>query len=263
MEKNGQDNGKLLAGAAAATAALVGTAALAIVRVLSRVQPHFRFNTMFGHACVFNVEDSTGRTVRMLAIDRSVQSGAYLGEHRFALPFEYYRAIERAVMAKGDAREVLMLGGGAFAYPRFALTAHGDMRMDVVEIDPAIVDIARRWFFLDELEQRAGERLAIHTVDARGFLEACTARYDVIVNDLFAGFEMDAALLSDEGLELVKEHLAEDGIYVVNAVSSPLDYRQLAETGELLERHFSSVEMVECTDADFSDDENYLFVCRP
>ena len=56
---------------------------------------------------------------------------------------------------------------------------------------------------------------------------------------------------------------AEDGIYVVNAVSSPLDYRQLAETGELLERHFSSVEMVECTDADFSDDENYLFVCRP
>ena len=95
METNGRDNGKLLAGAAAATAALVGIAALAIVRVLSRVQPHFRFNTMFGHACVFNVEDSAGRAVRMLAVDRSVQSGAYLGEHRFALPFEYYRAIER------------------------------------------------------------------------------------------------------------------------------------------------------------------------
>ena len=134
--------------------------------------------------------------------------------------------------------------------------------MDVVELDPAIVGVARRWFFLDELEERAGERLSIHMVDARSYLETCAARYDVIVNDLFAGFEMDAALLSDEGLELVKEHLAEAGIYVVNAVSSPLDYRQLAETGELLERHFSSVEMVECTDADFSDDENYLFVCH-
>ena len=164
---------------------------------------------------------------------------------------------------KGDARNVLMLGGGAFAYPRFALTAHEDMRMDVVEIDPAIVDLARRWFFLRELEERVGERLAIHTVDAHGFLESCTERYDVIVNDLFAGFEMDAALLSDEGLELVKAHLAEGGIYVVNAVSSPLDYQRLAETGELLEQHFSSVKMIECTDADFSDDENYLFVCLP
>ena len=262
METREQRKEKLLAGAAAATAALVGTAALAIVRVLSRVQPHFRFNTMFGHACVFNVEDSAGRTVRMLAVDRSVQSGTYLGENRFALPFEYYRAIERAVMAKGDARNVLMLGGGAFAYPRFALTAHEDMRMDVVEIDPAIVDLARRWFFLRELEERAGERLAIHTVDAHSYLETCTERYDVIVNDLFAGFEADAALLSDESLELVKAHLAEGGIYVVNAVSSPLDYQRLAETGELLEQHFSSVEMVECTDADFSDDENYLFVCQ-
>ena len=263
METREQKKEKLLAGAAAATAALVGTAALAIVRVLSHVQPHFRFNTMFGHACVFNVEDSAGRAVRMLAVDRSVQSGAYLGENRFALPFEYYRAIERAVMAKGDARNVLMLGGGAFAYPRFALTAHEDMRMDVVEIDPAIVDLARRWFFLRELEELVGERLAIHTVDAHGFLESCTERYDVIVTDLFAGFEMDAALLSDEGLELVKAHLAEGGIYVVNAVSSPLDYRQLAEMGELLEQHFSCVKMIECTDADFSDDENYLFVCRP
>lgn len=261
MEERDQGKRNLLAGAAAATAVLAGTATLAITRVLARMQPHIRFNTMFGHAAVFNVEDSQGRTVRMLAVGRSIQSGTYLGESRFALPFEYYRAIERAVMDKGDAHEVLMLGGGAFAYPKFALTAHEDMRMDVVEIDPAIVDIARRWFFLDELEQRAGERLAIHTTDACGFLEACDTRYDVIINDLFAGFEADAALLSGEGLELVKAHLAEDGIYIVNAVASHLDYGRLAQTGELLEQHFASVKMVECTDIDFSDDENYLFIC--
>ena len=256
-EKNERNT---LVGAALATAALVGSAALALVRVLRRADPHFCFNTMFGHAVAFTVEDSAGRPVRMLAVGRSVQSGTYLGEMRFALPFEYYRAFERVVHARG-ARNVLMLGGGAFAYPKFALTTYDDMRMDVVEIDPAIIEFSRRYFFLDELEQRAGERLHIICGDAHEYLAGSVKTYDAIINDLFASAEADAAFATDEGLELVKAHLARGGIYLVNAVSSPLDYGSLAQTGELLEKHFSHVEMVECTDADFSTDENYLFVC--
>lgn len=261
MESGGRSR-KILRGAAVATAAMIVSAGAAIVRLIRRADPHFRFNTLFGHAAVFTVEDGAGRPVRMLAVGRSVQSGTYLGEDRFELPFEYYRAFERAVSAKGDAHDILMLGGGAFAYPKHALIAHPGLRMDVVEIDPAIIDLARRWFFLDELERRAGERLHILTGDAHTYLATCGKTYDVIVNDLFASAQAVADFASDEGIELVKAHLDEGGLYLVNAVTSHLDYTRLAELGDALERHFGKVEMVECTDMDFSDDENYLFVCH-
>lgn len=253
---------RLLRGAAVATAALIGAAAAAIARLLRKADPHIRLNTLFGHASIFTVEDDEGDPVRMLAVGRSVQSGTYLGDKRFELPFEYYRAFERAVMAKGGVHDVLMLGGGAFAYPRHALTAHEDVRMDVVEIDPAIVELARRWFYLDELEACAGDRLSIRIGDALDYLATCGKSYDVIINDLFASGEAVRAFLSDEGMALVRARLRAGGIYLVNAVCSPPDYRRLQEVGEALERQFPQVEMVECTDADFSDDENYLLIAR-
>lgn len=252
----------LIKGAAVATAVLIGVAAATVSRLLRTVDLHIRFNTLFGHASVFTVEDGAGNPVRMLAVGRSVQSGTYLGEKRFELPFEYYRAFERAVLAKGAVRDVLMLGGGAFAYPKGALIAHEDMRMDVAEIDPSIVELARRWFYLDELEERAGDRLAIHVEDALGYLATCGKSYDVIINDLFASGETVRSLASDEGLACVKAHLREGGIYLANVVCPSSDYRSLQETDDALERHFPQVEMVACTDDDFSDDENYLLVAK-
>ena len=59
----------------------------------------------------------------------------------------------------------------------------------------------------------------------------------------------------------MKARLNAGGLYLVSAVTSHLDYGRLAQLGELLERHFAKVEMIECTDTDFSDDENYLFAC--
>ncbi len=253
---------RICIGAAVAAAAVACGAAAACVRLIRRADLHVRLATLFGPACVFTVEDGVGNPVRMLSVGRSVQSGTYLGERRFELPFEYYRAFERAVCTQDAVHDVLMLGGGACAYPRHALIAHADLRMDVVELDPSIIDLARRYFYLDELEERAGERLSLVAGDALAYLATTNKAYDVIINDLFAQSEAVAAFAEDEGMELVKAHLRENGIYLVNAVASPPDYRRLAELGAALERQFARVEMVECTDEDFSTDENYLFICR-
>ena len=44
---------------------------------------------------------------------------------------------------------MLVLGGGGFAYPKFALMSHEGLRMDVIEYDGEITRLARRWFYLD------------------------------------------------------------------------------------------------------------------
>ena len=71
------------------------------------------------------------------------QSASYVGE-RWAEPvFAYYRAFDDVFEAEGAMRDayghgidrMLMLGGGGFAYPKFALMSHESLRMDVIEYD--------------------------------------------------------------------------------------------------------------------------------
>ena len=140
-----------------------------------------------GQAQVFCVRNDSGAEVRVLQTGGVWQSATYVDDRRFEPVFAYYRAFDHMFEAARTGgvpvRRALMLGGGGFAYPKHALTTRPDLRMDVVEIDPAIVRAARDYFFLDELEQRLAEeaaaagrcasRLRVITLDGRAYLEAC------------------------------------------------------------------------------------------
>lgn len=120
--------------------------------------------------------------VRVLRSGGVFQSATYTGEHRFEPVFEYYRGFDTMFAAESPLAsafghgmsDVLMLGGGGFAYPKHLLTTREGISLDVVEIDPAVVSGARRWFFVDELEERLGDasrargnRMRVFVADAR------------------------------------------------------------------------------------------------
>lgn len=86
---------------------------------------------------VKRVHDEGGDEVRVLVQGGVYQSASYVGE-RWAEPvFAYYRAFDDVFEAEDAMRDayghginrMLMLGGGGFAYPKFALMsrelAHG------------------------------------------------------------------------------------------------------------------------------------------
>lgn len=120
----------------------------------SHTQEDCTYPTLFGEAGVFNVETSDGTPLRMLSIGDGFQSATFVGERRFEPPFAYCRALDQLLFdAAPHAKRILLLGGGAFSYPKHALTTHPSATMDVVEIDPAVVEIARKHFYLEELER--------------------------------------------------------------------------------------------------------------
>jgi spermidine synthase len=82
---------------------------------------------------------------------------------------------------------------------------------DVVDIDPAVVEMARRHFGLDE-------GLNVHVADARRFLLTTRERYDYIVLDVFNGDTTPAHLLSVEAMRLLRERLREGGVLAVNLI---------------------------------------------
>ena len=229
------------------------------------------YPSMFGEAEVFTLETEEGTPLRVLYVDGGFQSATYLGEARFKAPFAYVRALAQMISAQG-ARRVLLLGGGTYSLPKHLLGTAGaaDVAIDVVEIDPTVVEIARRHFFVDELECMHGAegtgRLRTYVGDGAAFLASCdAARYDAIVNDCFAGTVQDAPLLSAEALSDARRALTQNGIYLLNAVAETDDgeddLAEIERIEALLNTEFSQIEHVAVEDDEFAGSINHLFRC--
>ena len=206
-----------------------------------------------------NPKDGLDEDLRVLIVGGAVQSATYLGERRMEAPFAYLKAFDLVFDGPVPATNVAMLGGGAFAWPKHALTRHPGLEMDVAEADPVIVDAARKWFYLDELETIAGDRLSVRVCDAAELLEA-GALYDAIVNDLFAADDADVSLMTGEGVALVRRCLVPGGRYVVNVVCEETNVAPLERVCELLRCFFAHVWVLPATDDALSDDDNYVVV---
>jgi spermidine synthase len=113
---------------------------------------------------------------------------------------------------------ILGLAGGTAA--RQYTVAYGTrVNITGVEIDPAIVDVAHRYFHLDEPN--------VHPVvaDARYWLDTQASRYDVVVMDAYRQPYIPFHLTTREFFSEVRDHLRPGGVAVVNAGRTATDYR--------------------------------------
>ena len=258
-------------------------AVIALVWIRIMFDPHL-VRTKRGMAYIYTRPTEDGEPVRVLRQGGVFQSATYLGEHCFEPVFAYHRAFDAMFEVGHDVRRVLALGGGGFAWPKHALTERPDLRIDVVEIDPAIVRAARRWFFVGELAAQAGAvegscvagaaqgavaspgrsaHLGIIVADARAYLErADTPRYDAIVNDTFSGREPVRRLATVEAARACKDHLVPGGLYLANVVSQRdgADLAFLCDTVATLSQVFANVQIVPALDEGLAGEDNYLVV---
>ncbi len=248
--------------------------------------------TMFGTAYVYDVETENGDPVRLLEVGGVFESATYLDERRYEPTFEYYRAFDHLFEAYPQPEHVLMIGGGGYAYPKHFVASQPHGSMDVVEIDPVIVRIAREHFFLNDLikEFRTQEtgRLNLVTADGRAFLEERAAEvrgmesgcaimvrkgeidevfadaellYDAIINDSFSGAEATTSLLDEAGLDAVKACLIDGGLYLINVICDiEEDARELLQVLSALRQKFVSVHVIPCVDEVFGDEDNNLVI---
>lgn len=206
-----------------ATAAIFA-AYLALPGLLARRGVWMRRRTKFGPALVFESEDADGTCVRLLNVGGTFQSVTYVDEGlRWELACEYHRAMACAMLdleaSLGRPLSVLVLGGGGYSLPKWVVSHMPKARVEVVEIDPAVTEIARERFFLDELVETfdpAGERLALVCDDGWNYLRGISRTYDVIVNDAFSGSRPLGPMRTEDGARIMREHLSEGGLYLAN-----------------------------------------------
>ena len=234
---------------------------------------------------VREVTSPDGEPVRVLESGGVYQSATYLDDRRFEPVFAYQRAFEvmfeveqemRAAHGHGIER-ALAIGGGGFAWPKYALTRHPELILDVVESDPSIIELARRWFFVDELKGQVGDRLYIMEADGRELIDElapgmefaatptavhCRAPYDAVVNDTFSGAEPVRALATVEAARSVRAVLRPAGLYLTNVVSREegRDLAFLRDEVATLAEVFAHVHVVPATDELWGGEDNYLLI---
>lgn len=105
--------------------------------------------------------------------------------------------------------KVLVLGMGSGTYAFQCREYLGIEEITGVEIDGKITSLAEGYFF-------TGSESTVYEYDGRAFLEADTEKYDVIMVDAYQDITIPFQMSSVEFFTLVKNHITDGGVMVVN-----------------------------------------------
>lgn len=151
---------------------------------------------------------------RYLRFNRSFQGGMVLRDP-YESPFLYSSYAHLARVFHPGTRRVLMIGLGAGAIPKRFTRDYPEVAVDTVELDPAVVDVAKRYF---EVKEDARHRIIVQ--DGRVYVRRSEATYDVVILDAYFAEGIPFHLATKEFLELVRDHLAPGGIVVSNIIGA-------------------------------------------
>jgi spermidine synthase len=176
-------------------------------RQFQYVVEQFHGNSHFGHLQVIDTRDGN---CRYYLNDNLIQNTYDPATKRSESAFTYLLSgLARAY--RTNIQDVLCIGLGIGVVPMDF--ASSGARVDVVEINPAVVPVATRFFDLQPHKMR------ITIDDGRHFLNRCRKQYDVVVLDAFLGDSSPSHLMTREAFASVKRVLRPGGVLVINSFS--------------------------------------------
>ena len=187
------------------------------------VGPKYSEDTEYGRALIYNVKKDND-IIRVFDVDNGFESISYIDDRKYTPYNGYIVEYSRVFDTKDNINDVLLLGGAGYSFPKGFISTRKSGTIDVVEIDEKITELARKYFFLDDLKKDfdldKNNRLNIITDDGRMYLNNCKKKYDLIINDAFSGETPAKTLTTLEAVSKIKEALNNGGIYTTNILGS-------------------------------------------
>ncbi|MDY6990029.1 MAG: fused MFS/spermidine synthase [Thermodesulfobacteriota bacterium] len=175
------------------------------------------------------------QNVRALYLDSTREGAVRLGSSDPVLG--YQKNVRQFVETIPRLSHALFIGGGAFTLPRYIKASFPHAVVDVVELDPDVVDSAYKYLEL-------GSDVNVLVGDGRQVLRSRDVIYDLIVNDAFNGFrKIPFHLVSREFNGLVKRRLSPEGVYAVNVIGHAAKSSLVASVLRTLMKEFENVSL--------------------
>jgi spermidine synthase len=130
-------------------------------------------------------------------------------------------SVHYALLEHPAPRRILLIGGGASGSVAQSLKHPTIERIDLVELDPALIGMARQFFPSESAPLFSDPRVHLHYADGRAYLNSTRDRFDVIIVNVP---DPQTAQLNRfytaEFFRSARDHLAPDGVLALQLRSS-------------------------------------------
>jgi spermidine synthase len=169
----------------------------------------FRGNSNFGLLQVIQQKDGPHR---YYLNDYLTQNTYDTNEQKSISMFTYMlHGLAHAYAPRAD--DVLCIGMGVGIVPMDF--ARDGAKVDLVEINPAVVPVAEKFFNFDR------SKVNLRIGDGRYFVNRSTKQYDAVILDAFLGDSCPSHLMTRETFAAMRRILKPEGVLVINTFADP------------------------------------------
>jgi spermidine synthase len=166
-----------------------------------------------------SIKGNNENPLESLVLDHLVHSYTDLKDPLY-LEYEYIRMYEEMVRWQAKKREsfkALFLGGGGYTFPRFIEARYPKAEIHVVEIDPEITRMVKKYLGVSE-----NSKIRTFNEDGRWFVMNCKEKetYDFIFGDAFNDLSIPYHLTTKEFAVQLRSLLKPNGVLMANVIDS-------------------------------------------
>ena len=121
----------------------------------------------------------------------------------------YWDGFRKIELLETVPKKALILGLGAGTIPVIWKEVFPDLKIDIVEIDPTIAEIAKKYF-------EVPKDLNIYISDGAKFVSETSNVYDLVVVDVYTGGKFDKDCETEEFLQNLAKITAAQGVAIFN-----------------------------------------------
>ncbi len=162
--------------------------------------------------------------VRTLHFGSDWIQGAMRIARPWSLELEYTREMVASLLLRDPPRNVLLIGLGAASLTKFLYRNYPHAHLTVVEIEPAVVAVARQFFKLPDEEKRL--RLVIG--DGAEYVLGNTRKFDLILVDGYDEKARTGALETLPFYQACRACLSHDGMLSANLLTRSRGFKATA-----------------------------------
>jgi spermidine synthase len=165
------------------------------------------------------VDDIAGKRCLKFSVKRKKSSQSCINKAKpQELVFDYYKLVMSSLLLVEQPQSILIIGLGGGILSNTFHHLFPEARIDNVEIDPAVITVAKNYFNFTENKQ-------VHAVakDGRIFIKRAALKkrqYDLVILDAFNGDYIPEHLMTREFLIEVRSILSPNGVMAANTFSS-------------------------------------------
>ncbi|HTM69077.1 MAG TPA: fused MFS/spermidine synthase [Candidatus Binatia bacterium] len=193
--------------------------------------------------CVRIHDIGSGGQGKALLLDHLVHSFSTPDPRFLAYDYESIYAVATEYVSRLKAEkplDALFIGGGGYVMPRYIQANYKVGDLQVVEIDPGVTRASQVY-----LGFVPGGQIKNVNMDARLYMSRLPEdrKFDIIFGDAFNDYSIPFHLTTKEFADIVRKHLAPNGVYALNVIDSDRNGQVLGSFIDTLSQVFPHVEV--------------------